>query len=218
MKAEILQNLRIAVDQYDAEAAARWASEAINQGVDPTEALDALTEAIRLVGDEYAVGERFLPELVGAASALQAALPTLEQALKESGSSRKSEGIVVIGTVRGDIHTIGKSLVATLLTAAGFDVHDVGINASADQFLDAVRAHGADILAMSALLTTTVMEQKRVIGKLIEAGLRDRVAVMVGGGAVTEAFAKSIGADGYDPTAPGAVELARKLMGAKSAR
>lgn len=218
MKAEILQNLRIAVDQYDAKAAARWASEAINQGINPTEALDALTEAIRLVGDEYAAEERFLPELVGAACALQAALPTLEKALKESGSSRKSEGIVVIGTVRGDIHTIGKSLVATLLTAAGFDVHDVGINASADQFLDAVRAHGADILAMSALLTTTVMEQKRIIDKLIESGLRDRVAVMVGGGAVTEAFAKSIGADGYDSTAPGAVELARKLMGAKSAR
>jgi corrinoid protein of di/trimethylamine methyltransferase len=216
MKDEILHNLQNAVFEYDAQAARTWADEAVRQGIMPLEAVETLTAAIRVVGERYGCGELFLPELVGAANAMNAALPSLEQVLKASGAVRQTEGTVVIGSVRGDIHTIGKTLVATLLTAGGFEVHDLGVDIGAEQFLAAARQYNADILAMSALMTTTLMEQKRVIEMLTEAGLRDRVKVMVGGGAVNEAFARQIGADGYDPTAPGALELARKMMSAKS--
>jgi methylmalonyl-CoA mutase cobalamin-binding domain/chain len=122
-------------------------------------------------------------------------------------------GVVVIGTVFGDIHDIGKNMVATLLRAAGFVVHDLGINITAAAFVDAVAKHNAQVLALSALLTTTAPEQKKVIELLREAGLREQVKVIVGGGGITAAFADSIGADGYDATAPGAVKLARRLLG-----
>ena len=120
---------------------------------------------------------------------------------------------MVIGTVYGDIHSIGKTMVATLLQAEGFTVHDVGINVTAEQFVEAVRAHKPDVLAMSALMTMTSPEQRKVIENLKEQGLRDSVKIMVGGGAITQEFADTIGADGYDPTAPGAAKLARTLVG-----
>ena len=129
------------------------------------------------------------------------------------GSERESLGTIVIGTVYGDIHTIGKTMVATMLTAEGFTVHDAGINVTAEQFIEGIKKHGADILAMSALLTTTAQEQRKVIEVLKKEGLREKVKIMVGGGAITQEFASGIGADGYDPTAPGAAKLARELIG-----
>jgi 5-methyltetrahydrofolate--homocysteine methyltransferase len=120
---------------------------------------------------------------------------------------------VVIGTVAGDIHDIGKNMVGTLLKAGGFEVHDLGIDIQADKFVEAVVEYEAEILAMSALLTTTAPQQKKVIELLKEQGLRDKVKVMVGGGGISEDFAETIGADGYDPTAPGAVNLARRFVG-----
>jgi len=122
-------------------------------------------------------------------------------------------GTVVIGTVYGDIHNIGKNMVASLLTAEGFSVHDLGINVTAEQFMEAIRKYKANILAMSALLTTTAIEQRKVIETLRKEGMRERLKVMVGGGAITQDFADSIGADGYAPTAPGAAKLARRLIG-----
>jgi 5-methyltetrahydrofolate--homocysteine methyltransferase len=115
--------------------------------------------------------------------------------------------------VYGDLHDIGKAMVSTLLAAEGFSVHDLGVNVTAKQFMDAVKQHQADLLAMSALLTTTAPEMRKVIDALRVEGLRDRVRIMVGGGAITQEFADSIGADGYDPTAPGAAGLARRLRG-----
>ena len=123
-------------------------------------------------------------------------------------------GTVVAGTVHGDIHSIGIEMVCTLLIAAGFDVHYLGIDVSPEVFVEAVRERDADILGMSALLTVTAAEQAKVVKELASAGLRERVKVMVGGGAITEDFAAKIGADGYAPAAPGAVELAKSFVGA----
>jgi methanogenic corrinoid protein MtbC1 len=213
MEREILENLIKSVVQYDVKGARQWAERAVAEGVDPIKGLDALTEAIRQVGDEFARGDLWLPDLVGAADALQSAMPVLEAEIKRRGASRESLGMVVLGTVKGDIHTIGKGMVGTFLTAAGFEVRDIGVDVSAQQFVDAIKEYKADIVAMSALLTFTAPEQRRVIEVLKEAGIRDQVKVIVGGGAITEAFAKSIGADGYRPEAPAVVGLAKELLG-----
>ena len=212
-RAEILKNLNKAVIEYDAGAAASWARKAIEEKMDPIEAVDAVTEAIRDVGDRFGKGELWLPDLVGAADAMQSAMSILEEEIKRRGLEIKGLGTVVIGTVYGDIHDIGKTMVSTLLTAGGFTVHDLGINIPANEFVEAVKKHRPDILAMSSLLTTTALEQRKVIETLKEHGLRDKIKIMVGGGAITEAFAKEIGADGYEATAPGAVVLAKRLLG-----
>ena len=213
MVVETLGNLKRAVIEYDNEGAASWAKKAVEEKIDPTKALDALTEAIRQVGERFGRGELWLPDLVGAADAMQAAMPIIEGELKRTGAKREALGTVVVGTVFGDIHSIGKSMVCTLLIAGGFEVHDLGVNIKAEEFLEAIEKYQADILAMSALLTMTAPEQRKVIDTLKERGIREQVKVMIGGGAITTDFAESIGADGYDPTAPGAVELAKRLIG-----
>jgi len=213
MSLEIIEILRRAVIEYDAEAAVSWAERAVAEKVEPAQALGALTEAIRQVGDRFGKGELWLPDLVGAADAMQAAMPLIEAELRRTGAKRESLGTVVVGTVFGDIHSIGKAMVCTLLTAGGFEVHDLGVNIKAEEFIEAIDEYKADVLAMSALLTMTAAEQRKVIDTLKEKGIREKVKVMVGGGAITADFAESIGADGYDPTAPGAVGLARRLLG-----
>jgi len=213
MKEMVLGRLAEAVLAYDPEGAEKWARQAVAEGIDPIEALSALTNAIRQVGDGFETGEMFLPDLVGAAGAMQAALPVLQEQIDKSGAARESLGVIVIGTAFGDIHTIGKTMVATLCAAEGFEVHDIGVNVTAEQFVDSVRKTGADLVAISALMTMTAPEIRKVIQMLSQEGLRDRVKVMVGGGGVTEWFAQQVGADGYDPTAPGAAKLARKLVG-----
>jgi methanogenic corrinoid protein MtbC1 len=209
-----LEGLAKAVDEYDADAAERYARQALADGLDPVAAFEAMTAAIKSIGDEFEAGTRWLPDLIAAAGAMQAAAPVLEEALKSSGGARSSLGTVVAGTVQGDIHSIGIEIVCTLLVAADFDVHYLGIDIPAEKFVAAVRDNDADIVALSALLTVTSAEDKKVIRLLDEAGLRDRVKVMVGGGAINADFAASIGADGYEPSAPGAVELAKSFVGA----
>ena len=213
MESEILEGLKRAVLEYDGEGAADWARKAVEEKMDPLEALDALTGAIRQVGEGFGKGELWLPDLVGAADAMKKAMPIVEEEISRLGREYRTLGVVVIGTVRGDLHDIGKTMVATMLTAEGFTVHDLGIDVGAEEFVAGTKKHKADIVAMSALLTTTASEQRKVIEMLAAQGLRDKVKVMVGGGAITEAFAESVGADGYDPTAPGAAKLARKLLG-----
>jgi corrinoid protein of di/trimethylamine methyltransferase len=213
MESQILGNLAEAVKDYDVKGAAEWSTRAMAEGIEPLKALDALTEAIRKIGDAFGEGEIFLPELVSAADAMQAALPIIEEKLQQTGGQRTSVGKVVAGTVAGDIHNIGKSMLCTLLTADGFEVIDLGIDVPTPQFVKAVKEHQPDIVALSALLTITAMEQRNVIEALQEAGLRDSVKVIVGGGAISDDFSDSIGADGYDPTAPGGVKLCRKLLG-----
>jgi methanogenic corrinoid protein MtbC1 len=213
MTTEIMQNLKEAVINYNPDDAKLWAERAVEAGLDPIKSLDALTEAIRKVGDDYERGDAWLPDLVGAADALQSALPVIEDDIKRRGSVRESLGNVVIGTVKGDIHTIGKMMVSTFLTAAGFAVYDLGVDVDAQQFMDGVAKYKADVLAMSALLTFTAPEQKRVVQALEEAGIRNQVKVVVGGGAITGSFAESIGADGYAPAAPLSVGLVKQLLG-----
>ena len=210
---EVLENLKKAIIEYDSEGAANLAGKAVQEKIDPVKAIEAMTAAIRQVGDGFAKGELFLPDLVGAADAMSAATPIIEGEMERMGATREGLGTVVIGTVYGDIHTIGKTMVATMLKAEGFDVTDLGINVTAEEFVEAVKVHKPNILAMSALLTMTAPEQRKVIETLKENGLRDTVKIMVGGGAITQEFADSIGADGYEPTAPGAARLARKLAG-----
>jgi len=212
MSVEIIENLKKAILEYDSEAAANWARKAVQEKVDPNEALRAMTEAIREIGNGFGTGELFLPDLVGAADAMSAATPIIDEEIARVGAKKESLGSAVIGTVYGDIHTIGKTMVATLLTAEGFAVEDLGINVTAEQFVEGVRKYEPDILAMSALMTMTAPEQRKIIETLKNQGLRDKVKIMVGGGAITQEFADSIGADGYDPTAPGAAKLARKLV------
>jgi len=212
MTNEILDNLKQSVLQYDGKAARQWAERAVEEQVDPLTALATLTEAIRQVGDRFGRGDLWLPDLVGASNAMMTATPALEEEIDRRGVERQNLGTVVIGTVKGDIHNIGKSMVATLLTAEGFDVHDVGVDVAAERFVEAVREQNAQILALSALMTTTAPQQRKVIEMLKEQGIRGTVKVIVGGGGITEGFAESIGADGYDPTAPGAVRLARSFI------
>jgi methylmalonyl-CoA mutase cobalamin-binding domain/chain len=213
MPEEVLKKLGNAVLEFDAQAAETWARKAIEEGVDPLAAFAALTEAIRTIGDLFQRGEYYLPELVSAAEVMQKAAPILEEKIKASGAERQSLGRVVVGTVFGDIHSIGKTMVSTLLAADGFDVIDLDVNVPAEEFVKAVKESDAQILALSALMTMTAPEMKKVIEQLQAEKLRQKVRVMVGGGAITAQFAKDIGADGYDATAPGAVRMARELLG-----
>lgn len=207
------EELRSAIVEYNNELAVGAVKAVVEQGLDPLEALEVMTEAIRDIGDRFGKGELYLPDLIGASSAMLSAMPIIDEELKVRGTKREGLGIIVAGTVYGDIHTIGKTMVATLLMAAGFTVYDIGVNITPEIFVDAVRKHEADILCMSALMTMTAPEQRKTIVALKEAGIRKKVKVMVGGSAITQEFADSIGADGYDPIAPGAVDLAKRLMG-----
>lgn len=213
MDNEILKNLRKAILEYDISASASLAKKAVEEKIDPLKVLDEMTKAIREVGDGFGRGELWLPDLVGAADAMSAATPIIEEEIKRRGSERESLGTIILGTVFGDIHSIGKTMVATLLTSEGFKVVDLGVDIKAEKFVEAVKKYNANILAMSALMTMTAPEQRKVIKFLEDEGLRKGIKIMVGGGAITDEFAKDIGADGYDPTAPGAVKLARKLIG-----
>lgn len=209
---EVLRNLDAAISRCDIEAALRVTSEALRLGVDPLLLLSTLTETIRSVGESFEREAIWLPELIGSATALQKCLPLVEEAIRSRGLKSMSVGTAVIGTVRGDIHNIGKSMVATLLVAEGFSVHDLGVDINAQQFIAAIHTYRPDVLAMSALLTTTSVEMRAVIAEMAKEGLRDRIKVIVGGAPITAEFAAEIGADGYSPTAPGGARLARTLV------
>jgi 5-methyltetrahydrofolate--homocysteine methyltransferase len=187
---------------------------AVRDGIDPVVAFGVMTAEIKRIGELFEAGECWLPDLMGAAGAMQAAAPLLEAEIKRRGGEKQAIGTVVAGAVLGDIHSIGIEMVGTLLAAAGFEVHYLGIDVSPERFISAVEEKGADILAMSALLTVTAAEQRKVIEQLGTAGLREQVKVMVGGGAISADFAAKIGADGYEASAPGAVELAKRFAGA----
>jgi len=212
------QAMRQAVIDGDADAAEAAARAAIAAGIPPLTAIDeGFMAGMKEVGAGFAAGDLFLPDMMLAARAMQRALSVLEPELKAAATERTVAGRVVIGTVAGDIHEIGKNLVGMLLSTSGFEVHDLGVNVSAERFVAAAREQRADIVGLSALLTTTMTGQRTVIAALEEAGLRPPLKVMVGGAPVTGSWAKEIGADGYSEDAMGAVELAKRLMGAAGA-
>jgi len=210
---DTIKQLKDIVLEFDIDNAEKIAKAAIDAGVGPLEAAKALTESIREVGDKFGAGELFLPDLVCASEVLKKAFPIINSAIEKKGKKAESLGKVVIGTVFGDIHSIGKGMVATLLYAAGFEVIDLGINVKGEDFLAAVKENNPNILAMSALLTTTAAEQKNVIRSLKEEGIRDNIKVIVGGSPINQEFADSIGADGYGATAPEGVKVVKKLLG-----
>lgn len=214
MSDEIYNQLTQAVIDGDEELSETLTRQALDRGLNPLDIINqGLTPGIDVVGEKFGCGEYFLPHLVMAGNAMKAAMGLLDPALKASGATRETLGTVVLGTVAGDIHEIGKSLVATMLTASGFVVHDLGVDVPTERFVEKVRDSEANLLGLSALLTTTMSVQRKVVDALKEAGLRQQVKVMLGGAPVSRQWAEEIGADGYAEDAAGAVNLARRLVG-----
>ncbi len=196
------------------DRARQLAEEALSQGIDPLEAINrGYKPGMDVVGEGFANGDLFIPDLMMSGEAMKAAIAALEGELSRRKQQRDVLGKVVIGTVEGDIHEIGKTLVATMLAANGFQVYDLGVDVSAQAFVDKVREVDADVLGLSALLTTTILNQETVILALEEAGLRDRVKVIIGGVPASEEWAREIGADGYAENATEAVATVKQLVG-----
>ncbi len=214
MHEDLFQAMAQSIIDGDPDAAADLARKAVEQGIDPLEAINkGFVPGVDYVGEQYGRGEMFLPDLVLAGEAMKAAIAVLEPEIARRGGERQTLGTVVIGTVEGDIHDIGKTLVATMLSVGGFRVYDLGVDVPVGTFVEKAREVNADIVGMSALLTTTMVRQRDVIEALEDAGLRSRIKVMVGGAPVTRAWAEEIGADGYSEDAIGAVAVAKQLLG-----
>ncbi|MCU0504370.1 MAG: corrinoid protein [Chloroflexi bacterium] len=213
MHEDLLAAMRQSIADGDQDAATATANQAIEVGLDPLVAIDeGYVPGLSYVGSCFSSGEMFLPDMMLAARAMNAAMAVLKPELAKRSQQRSVRGRVVIGTVKGDIHEIGKNLVGTMLSASGFEVVDLGVDVAPERFVDAARENNADIVGVSALLTTTMTGQRTVVESLAAAGLRPGVKVIVGGAPVTRAWAAEIGADGYSEDAVGAVALATKLM------
>jgi corrinoid protein of di/trimethylamine methyltransferase len=206
--------LKQSVLDGDSDTAINLAKQALAEGVDPLEAINqGYMPGMKEVGEQFGAGQLFLPDVIMAAEAMKKAISILQPEMNRRGTQREVLGRVVLGTVKGDVHEIGKSLVGTLLSASGFEVYDLGVDVPFESFVNKAKEVNADIVGVSALLTTTMTGQKQVIASLESAGLRPQVKVMVGGAPVTRGWANEIGADGYSEDALGAVQLAKKLVG-----
>ena len=211
---ELFQSMSQSIIDGDADVAAALARQSIDMGIDPLEAINqGFVKGVNFVGDQFSCGDMFLPELVMAGEAMKTAIGVLEPEMSKRGTERQVYGKVVLATVQGDIHDIGKTLVGTMLSAYGFQVYDLGVDVAIPKIVEKAREVGANIVALSALLTTTMVRQRDVIEALEDVGLRDKVKVMVGGAPVTQEWVQQIGADGYSEDAVGAVNLAKKLLG-----
>jgi len=210
MNPQDLTQLTAAIKAGKRKDAKALTQEALDASLAPQSILDALKEGMDDVGKRFKANEIFVPEVLVAARAMKTSMQLLEPVLVESGI--RPEYTVVIGTVEGDLHDIGKNLVSMMLKGANFEVIDLGTNVTPDDFLAAVKEHNAHVVGLSALLTTTMPAMKDTVAKLREAGLEAKV--MVGGAPITDEFANEIGADGYSADAASAVDLAKKLVGA----
>lgn len=212
MRDEFFQKITASVVDGEPEITVDLTKRAIEAGLEPMAIIDqGLIPGMDIVGKKFDSGEYFLPNLIFSAKAMQASMDILEPELHARSQERKMAGKVVIGTVQGDIHEIGKSLVAIMLAANSFQVYDLGVDVKPEVFVQKVRETGSNLVGLSALLTTTMPVQKDVILALKEAGLRDKVKVMVGGAPVTRSWADEIGADGFAEDAIGAVAVAKSL-------
>jgi 5-methyltetrahydrofolate--homocysteine methyltransferase len=190
-------------------------NQALDAGLDPNTIInDALIAAMDVVGTDFGSGKIFVPEMLVAALTMKSGLAIVKPRL--AAGQGQSRGTVIMATVKGDLHDIGKNLVSMMLEGAGFKVLDLGVDLSVEKLIDQVKALQPDILGLSALLTTTMPEMQKVIGELKTQGLRDKVKVLVGGAPLDRAFAEKIGADGYGANAAEAVELARRFAGVKA--
>jgi 5-methyltetrahydrofolate--homocysteine methyltransferase len=208
---EMLQRIREAVLRGDQERTGKLVESALAEGIEPSSLLnEGLIPAMDVVGQEYEAGIRFLPEMLISAEAMKEAMKILRPILAEAGVAAR--GRVVLGTVQGDLHDIGKDLVGMMLEGAGFEVIDLGTEVGSEQFVESVREYRPDIVGMSALLTTTMIYMPGVVEALERAGLREAVRIVVGGAPITQEYADAIGVDGYAADAPGAVALVRRLL------
>jgi 5-methyltetrahydrofolate--homocysteine methyltransferase len=208
-----LKKLYDSVVSGDAKTTQAITKEALAAGVDPLKLVNEhMVPAMDEVGRRFEANEYFVPELLISARAMKAALELIRPLLVARGD--KPVGRVAIGTVKGDLHDIGKNLVGSLLEGGGFEVIDLGVNVSPEKFIETVNAKQANIVAMSALLTTTMPSMKTTIDALKQAGVRDKVKVLIGGAPITQKYADEIGADGYSENAVGAVALAKKSLAA----
>ncbi len=208
-----LQPLRDAVIAGDATTARALTEQALQEGMDPVKLVDEyMIPAMDEVGRRFECSEYFVPELLLSARAMKAALELTRPMLAARGT--EPVGRVAIGTVKGDLHDIGKNLVAAMLEGGGFEVIDLGVNVSPEQFIATVKEKNANIVAMSALLTTTMPAMKTTIDALKQAGVREKVKVLIGGAPITQKYAEEIGADGFSDNAVGAVALAKKSVAA----
>jgi len=202
-----------AVLSFDGEKVTEVVKKALKQGTDPVKIVDMLTKALTIVGKKFETGEFFLMHLVAAADPVQKVIKEiLEPEMAKKKEHRKSLGQVVLGTVAGDIHDIGKNIVAAMLFAAGFEVHDVGKDIPPDQFVSKAKEVNANLVGGSALLSTTLPMQREIVQGIVAAGLRDKVKLFFGGAPVTDQWVKEIGGDGYAENAIEAVNVAKKLL------
>ncbi len=214
MNESLYKQMAQSIIDGDEELSAQLAQQAIDEGIDPLDAINhGFVVGINHVGDEFSSGNAFLPELIMAGEAMKAAVTMLEPEFTRRGTERETLGKVVLATAEGDIHDIGKTLVGTMLAAAGFVVHDMGVDVPVMALVEKAREIEADIVGISALLTTTMTKQRDVIEALEDIGLRDSIKVIVGGAPVTSDWVTEIGADGFSEDAVDAVALAKKLMG-----
>ena len=213
---DAIEKIKQAIISGDWEATRDSAQAALDEGHKAHFIMNTMVAGMDIVGAEWQVGNMYIPEVMLAARALHAGLAIIRPFLTDA--EIKMRGTVIIGTVQGDLHDIGKSLVAMMLEGASFEVHDLGVDVSPEAFVAAVKEYKPDIIGMSALLTTTLPYMRDVLRSLEEAGLRESVAVLLGGAPVTQKFADSIGADGYAPDGATAVLKARELVDAMSAK
>jgi corrinoid protein of di/trimethylamine methyltransferase len=212
---EAFKQMSEAINEGDTDALMEAINDILNE-VDPLEIIQqGMMPGLKKVGDAFGAGEIFLPEMLMAAESFQEGMKVIEPKLIESGQELKKTGTVVFGTVLTDIHEIGKNIVITLMKTHGFEVIDLGANVSPTTFVEQAEDKKADIIAMSALMTTTMTYQKDVVDYLKEKGLRDKYVVLIGGGPVNEEWAEQIGADGTSDSAVGAVEIAERLIANK---
>jgi 5-methyltetrahydrofolate--homocysteine methyltransferase len=214
MSEEAIGQLRDAIVALEPDKAKDAARKGIEDGVDPLVMINqGIRSALDAMGERFASGSLFLPELMLAAQAADAAVEVLEPELLQRGGSRHSLGKVLMATVEGDIHDIGKNIVALLMKAAGFDVIDIGVDKGGEDILAAAKDHQVDVVGLSALLTTTMPRMKEFIELLQESGVRDQYKVIVGGAPLSREFADAIGADGYGADASRAVDVTKQLLG-----
>ncbi|TET82248.1 MAG: cobalamin-binding protein [Anaerolineales bacterium] len=213
MSEDLLARITESIVEGEPESVVALTRKALESGLQPLEIINqGLVPGMNVAGEKFARGEFFLPHLLIAAKGMQAAMELLEPELATRQQVHEAVGTVVIGTVQGDIHEIGKSLVGTMLSANGFKVYDLGVDVPKEDFVARVKETGADLLGLSALLTTTMIGQREVIENLVQAGIRDQVKVIVGGAPVSQAWADEIGADAYAENAMDAVEVARRVL------
>jgi len=213
MSEDPLEKLYQGIFDEDEKATEEAAKEIIEQNLSPIEAIKILTNAIQEMGEKFAKMEIYLADLIMAANAMTAAMTILQPKLEELEQDIPMLGTIVIGTIRGDLHDIGKNIVSTMLKASGFDVIDLGMDVSLEAFAEAVNRYNPDIIGISALMSTTVPTIKDLVEYFNVLGIRDKCKIMVGGGQVTKAFANQIGADGYAEDGLAAPDEARRLIG-----